>query len=460
MALVERQATQIIEMAARIAELEAQLATNSRNSSKPQSSDGYQKPAPKSMRSKSGKPKGKQPGAGGKHLEQVPDPDEIVLHEPEGRCECGCDLAGGELVGVEARQVFDLPPQRLIVREHRSYRRRCRCGKTSSGRFPAEATSYASYGPRVRAMVAYLCVYQLLPFQRAVELFADALGVRLATGSLVGILAEAAKRLGPFTDAIVGQLKASDVVHYDESGARVGAKLVWLHSASTDTLTHYTVHAKRGSEAMDDAGILPEATGVAMHDGWAAYRKYDNVTHAECGAHHLRDLIWVTEHTTQTWAKDMTDLLLDTKTMVEHARMRGDPKLEPEQLRAVHWKYARIIVEAREANPPPTPSGKHGRTKKTKQANLLERLDIRRDDVLRFMTDFRVPFDNNLAERDIRMIKSKQKVSGCFRSPSGAENFATIRSYVSTARKNGRNPLTALTELFNGNPWIPNPAGT
>ena len=248
-------------------------------------------------------------------------------------------------------------------------------------------------------------------------------------------------------------------MHYDESGARVGARLVWLHSASTDTLTHYTVHAKRGSEAMDDAGILPESTGVAVHDGWAAYRKYDNVTHAECGAHHLRDLIWVTEHTTQVWAKDMIDLLLDTKTEVEDAKEREQTSLTPQQLDDVHARYRRIIASGHLANPPPPPSSKRGRTKKTKQANLLERLDIRRDDVLRFATDFRVPFDNNLAERDIRMIKSKQKVSGCFRSPSGAENFATIRSYISTARKNGRNPLTALTELFNGNPWIPEPTG-
>lgn len=450
-ALVER-------LLVRVAELEARLATDSRNSSKPPSSDGYAKPAPKSLRRSSGKPPGKQPGAAGKHLEQVPDPDESIEHEPPMCRECERGLNEAELVGCEVRQVFDLPPSRLHVREHRSYRRRCRCGCITAAEFPAEATSYASYGPRIRAHVAYLCVYQMLPFARAAELFADLLGVTLATGSLVGILADAAGRLTPFIDAIAGQLRAADVAHYDESGARVGAKLLWLHSASTEQLTHYSVHEKRGCEGMDAAGILPKATGVAVHDGWASYTKYNNVTHAECGAHHLRELIWVIDHTNQPWAQKMIDFLLDTKEHVTRAKQRGDTALHPSIIKDIKNRYQCIIANGHKANPPP-PSKKRGRTKKSKQANLLQRLDSGRDKVLRFSTDFRVPFDNNLAERDIRMIKSKQKISGCFRSHHGATTFCTIRSYISTARKNGRNPLDTLTELFHGNIWIPNPDG-
>ena len=194
-----------------------------------------------------------------------------------------------------------------------------------------------------------------------------------------------------------------------------------------------------------------------MHDGWASYRKYDNVTHAECGVHHLRDLIWVSEYTDQTWAQDMIDVLLSTKNATDRARERGHASLAPQLLGRIRAQYERIIAAGHRDNPPPKPSGKRGRTKKTKQANLLQRLDIHRNDVMRFASDLRVPFDNNLAERDIRMIKSKQKVSGCFRSHHGANNFATIRSYISTARKNGRNPLNALTDLFHGNIWIPTP---
>jgi transposase len=278
------QARLIATLQARVAELEHRLGKDSSNSSKPPSSDGLRKPA-RAARGADGRAErrrpGKQPGAPGAHLAQVADPDEVAWHAPDRCGGCGADLAGAPVAGVEARQVFDLPPLGLRVTEHRAERRRCACGATTQAGFPAHARAAACYGAGVRALVCYLCVHQHLPVDRAAQLLADVLGAPLATGTLAAVVAEGAAGLGGFIE----RLAAAPVAHFDETGARVAGRLHWVHSASTRLLTLLTVHAKRGKVAMDAAGVLGGFAGVAVHDGWSPYWRYQDITHALCGAH-------------------------------------------------------------------------------------------------------------------------------------------------------------------------------
>jgi len=287
------QARVVEALQARVAELERQLGRHSRNSSKPPSSDGLAKPpTPRRERGGGGRKPGKQPGAPGAHLAQVPDPDEVVVHRPVACQGCGSDLTLAPVTGVEARQVLDLPEVRLWVTEHQAERRRCGCGHATLARFPAQARSAACYGPGVRALAVYLGAWQHLPMERTAELLADVLGAPVSTGLLAGLAGEAAAclELSGFTKAVCGQLARAEVVHFDETGARVGGRLHWIHSASTALLSWFTVHPKRGVEAMDAAGVLPGFAGVAVHDGWAPYRRYDTAAHALCAAHLLREL--------------------------------------------------------------------------------------------------------------------------------------------------------------------------
>jgi transposase len=292
------QARLITTLEARVAELERRLGKDSSNSSKPPSSDGLRKPARAARRTDGraeGRRPGKQPGAPGAHLAQVEEPDEVAWHVPDQCGGCGADLAGAPLAGVEARQVFDLPPLGLRVTEHRAERRRCACGATTQAGFPAHARAAACYGPGMRALVCYLCVHQHLPVARAAQLLGDVLGAPLATGTLARVVTEGAAGLGGFAQVVRDGLAAAPVAHFDETGARVAGRLHWVHSASTGLLTLLTVHAKRGKVAMDAAGVLPWLVGVAVHDGWAPYWRYQDVRHALCGAHLLRELEAITE---------------------------------------------------------------------------------------------------------------------------------------------------------------------
>ncbi|MHB8312699.1 MAG: IS66 family transposase [Candidatus Dormibacteria bacterium] len=440
---------------ARIVDLEARLRSNSSNSSKPPSSDGYSKPAPKSRRRRSGRKPGKQPGAPGQHLAQVADPDVVVIHSP-GRCSrCGGELASAPVTDVVRRQVFDLPPTALVSTEHAAEQRRCHCGTETSAAFPAEATAPACYGPRLRAHVDYLVVRQHIPVARVTELLRDAFGAPVSTGTVVAMVREGAGRLEAVLAAIRDRLAGADVVHADESGLRVQARLNWVHSNSTDALTLYHLDQRRGTAAMDAMGVLEHLTGVLVHDGWAPYRKYTKVSHALCNAHHIRELEAATEAGGQPWASDMITLLSDTWQLVLTTKAAGHSTLSAEELGHLRAAYRRIILAGQAVNLPAPPTGRKGRPRRTKAANLLSRLDIYEDDVLRFAHDFRVKFDNNLAERDIRMVKVQQKVSGGFRSREGAEAWLAIRSYLSTAAKNGVNLFDALQRLCVGDPWMP-----
>ncbi len=434
----------------RIAELTARLSQDSSNSSRPPSSDGYRK---QPVRGPGGGRRGKRPGAPGAHLAQVAVPDEVVVHAPPTCGGCGQSLGEAEVVEVVRRQVFDLPPLRLRVTEHQAQRRRCGCGTTTAAGFPDGVTAPACYGTGVRALVAYLAVQHHLPVDRLAQLLADCLGAPVATGSVAAIVAEAAERLAPFGEAVRAALAAAPVVCFDETGARAAGSLHWLHTASTPELTLLTAHAKRGVEAMDAAGVLPAFRGTAVHDGWTPYRRYDDVTHALCNAHHLRELTAVAE-SGQDWAEYLIDTLVTAKRHVEAARAAGAERLDPALEAAIRGRYDGHLAQGHAANPSLPGRGRA----RSKAANLLARLERYRDDVLRFTVDFAVPFDNNLAERDIRMAKLQQKISGCWRTLAGAETFCAIRSYVSSARKQRRHVLDALRQAFNGNPWLPSTA--
>jgi transposase/uncharacterized coiled-coil protein SlyX len=453
------QARLIATLQARVVELERRLGKDSSNSSKPPSSDGLGKPARAGRRDDERAARrrpGKQPGAPGAHLAQVAQPDEVALHAPDRCGGCGADLAGASVVGVEARQVFDLPPLRLLATEHRAQRRRCACGTTTQAAFPDHVRAAACYGPGVRALVCYLCVHQHLPVDRTAQLLADVLGAPVATGTLAAVVTEGARGLDGFVEVVRSGLAAAPVAHFDETGARVAGRLHWVHSASTSLLSLFTVHAKRGKVAMDQAGVLPGFGGVAVHDGWAPYWRYQHATHALCGAHLLRELEAVSDEPGQAWAAGMAELLVDVKLVADQARAAGLQRPDDWARARLHARYQRLLADGQAANPPlPTLGRRRGRARRSPAANLLARLDTHRDEVLRSLDDCRVPFDNNQAERDLRMVKLQQKISGCWRTLAGAEAYLALRSYLATARKHGMNPLAALRQLFQGHAWLP-----
>ena len=463
-ALVERDKTlvardqMIADLSARVRELEARLSKNSQNSSKPPSSDAFVKPPPRSLRRTSGRKPGKQVGDPGSRLTPRPDPDQIVVHAPSACSSCGCGLDQAPVVGEQTRQVFDLPPIALMVTEHRAQQRACACGAVTTAGFPSEASAPTCYGPGVAALGTYLLGRQHLPVERAAGAMADCFGAPVSTGWLATPLPTAADKLEVFLAHARGQLQGTEVAHFDETGGRVAAKLHWIHVACTDRWTLYHLATGRGKDSLDAGGVLPGFTGVAVHDGLTSYRKY-NVTHGLCAAHHLRELAGIAEATGQDWPTQMADLLVEIHLAVQAAKTTGKTKLPARKLATYLRRYDTLVADGQRLNPPPPRTGKRGRPKLGPPAALLHRLDIYRDDVLRFATDFRVPLDNDQAERDIRMVKLQQKISGGWRSQTGATAFLDVRSYLSTARKHNRAGLDVLRDLFTYNAWIPAPAG-
>jgi len=449
---------QVGVLGSRVEELEAQVGKNSRNSSRPPSSDGLSKPPPKprSLRRRSGRKPGGQSGHEGHHLAQVAVPDEVVPHEPEQCGGCGGSLEGAELTRVERRQVFDLPPEtRLVVSEHQAAHRKCGCGTVTAGVFPDRVRAPAEYGSRLRAFVVYLSVFQHVPYERIRQLLADRYGASLSTGTLQAFVEAGAVGLEPFLEEVRVQLTESPVVHVDETGARAAGKLYWVHEATTGTLVLYRLHAKRGKGGIDALGVLPGFTGTVVHDGFTPYRRYEKATHALCNSHHLRELAAVEERGSQAWATGLSSLLVDLHETVEAAKENELEALDPTVLADYRCRYQGLLQAGFELNPEPPRTGKRGRPKQGPVRSLLLRLDHYQHDVLRFATDFDVPFTNNASERDLRMIKLQQKISGCWRSLDGAANFLALRSYIQTARKHSRNVLTVLQDAADGRPWLP-----
>lgn len=461
-ALICSQAVRIAELEAQVQALQGQvqalqahLAKDSRTSGKPPSSDGLKKPPrPQSERGKSGQHPGGQPGHPGQTLAQTDQPDRIIYHRPETCPGCGQSLVGATVVDECRRQVFELPPQKVEVTEHRAQVVCClRCQQGSVGVFPPGVEQPVQYGGRLKALSVYLKDYQLLPYERQRELFEDVYGHRLSVASLLKAEQDGSEGLTEPLKVIHQQLLAAPVVGFDETGLRVEGKLHWLHTARTEALTYYQIHAKRGAEAMDELGILPSSTGVAVHDGLSSYFGYQDCTHALCNAHHLRELRFIHEQYGQVWAAELR-LCLRLAHRLEQGR--GPPLTDPLKARIESW-YDQILSagEAELPADPPCPPDHRGRRQQHPARNLHQRLCRYKAETLRFIHDEQVPFDNNGSERDLRMIKAQQKVSGTFRRLDGAQRFACIRSYISTARKQGQRVLEVLRSVFTGRPWMP-----
>jgi transposase len=445
---------------AEVAELKARLGQNSKNSSRPPSADGLDKPAPKSLRRRSGRMPGGQNGHPGSTLAQVADPKQTVRHEPECCRGCGSGLAGAVEAGLERRQVFDLPEIALEVTEHQLIKRRCECGTVTTGRAPDGVGAPVQYGPQIAAIVVYLYVGQFLSKDRTATAIAELFGAPMSGGTVAGLTERAAARLqapGGFTGQVRDAIAGEPVAHFDETGMRIAGRLRWVHSASTGKYVLITVHDKRGVAAMNAAGVLPAFGGIAVHDAWAPYDTYTQARHALCNAHLLRELQAVIDTTPDgqwCWAVQAAGALRQMKQLVDAALAYDGTltSLDTGRLAQARHEFrsaALIGANATKARSTKVMAKHHA---------LARRMIDRQDDYLRFTIEPRVPFDNNPAEREIRMIKLRQKVSGCMRTITGAEHFAAIRSYLATAAKHGICFLESLLALAESRPWLPTTA--
>ncbi len=438
----------------RIADLEARLGRNSKNSSKPPSFDGLAKPSPKSLRGRSGRGPGRPKGQPGRTLERVEVPDREIRHRPRGACaRCGTHLDWAAVAGIERRQVFDLPePAGLEVTEHQLLVLRCGCGQKTTAEAPDGVAAPVQYGPRIAAAGVYLMHGQFLSKARTATALAELFGAPVAAGTIASWVRRCAARLEDFAALAAEKIAAAPLAFFDETGFRTAGTGHWLHSASTPSFVHLSVHRRRGTEALDAAGILPAFTGLAMHDAWAPYDTYTQAEHALCCAHVLRELTAACEtgsEPARCAAYRATDALLALKKHADTARDTGTPTIDATvqtgELAALRTAVSDGI----------TATAARSSKTEAKHHALFQRLHRRWDDYLRWVNDPALPFDNNAAERTIRMAKLRIKISGSLRTLRGAQDFAAIRTYLATADRHGQAMLDVLTHTMRGSPWTP-----
>jgi transposase len=449
---------QVEQLKEHVKQLMDRLAKDSHNSHLPPSSDRFvRKKKPRSLRKSSGKKPGGQAEHPGETIQWCSHPDEIIRHAVSACSHCQAELSAVVPQMVEARQIIELPSKRQVVIEHQAEQKWCpACGEVSAAAFPQEVRARVQYGSSVAAAASLLVVQHLLPIGRAAEVLVDLLGISLSEATITTQMQRAAAVLEPVEQQIKAALIQADVLHQDESSVYVAGQRWWTHVSATGALTHYAVHPKRGKDALDAIGILPKFRGRSVHDGWSSYWLYACL-HALCNVHHLRELLFLSEEQQQEWAQEMKELLLSMKEACDQARAEGRTSLDPLEIADWIARYEAVFKAGYQANPPDPPPEipKKGRRQQSAARNLLDRLSIHQDAVLAFLHDLRVPFDNSQAERDIRMLKVQQKVSGCFRTPGGAQIFCRLRSYLSSLRKQGLNLFTALQQTFLGHPLLP-----
>ena len=463
MTTIEELYAYIAKLQATISELQellkvfqGQINKDSHNSSKPPSTDGYKKVT--KTRKKTDKSQGGQKGHAGHTLELVDKPD-YTLTYLACQCEkCSASLENVQVDSFERRQVFDIPPIKMEVTEHKAGITICpHCGELNKAAFPNDVQHSIQYGPQLKATCIYLSQYQLVPYKRLQQLCKDLFDLNISQGTLYNFNRECYERLEDADKALKELVISSSVVHFDETGIRINGKTQWLHVACTDKLTFYAVDHQRGYDAMVRINILPQFKGIAVHDFWRSYFKFNNCYHALCNAHHQRELIGICENDEQVWSQDMIDLLLEIKKTVEEMKVAHN-QLDPGQIKYFEEKYDRIIIKGLDEIPTllvEAKPGKKGKKKQSKAKNLIDRLDKYRRLALTFMYDFRVSYDNNQGERDLRMAKIQQKISGNFRSKLGADISFRIRGNISTARKNGISAITVVRGALMSRPYIP-----
>ena len=448
----ERDTAKIEALTKKVEELSKKaVKKDSHNSSKPPSSDGYRKPVPKSLREKSDRAVGGQKGHSGKGMEITREPDEVKTHLPS-QCE-GCPNAGTcSYTCAGKRYVYDVEvTTKLTAYEILAANCPLEGNRRIEGKFPEEASAPKQYGVHLRAFVGALSTAGYVSVDRIRQLL-NGLGVPISSGTIQNMISGIIKDAEPAGEFIREKIASFDVLNCDETGVNVEGKLHWLHCICNPMWSYFTIHKKRGSVAMDEIGILPGLDSCTLiHDFWSSYLKYSNVEHAFCNAHIERELVYAFETTHQKWAEQLKNLLSEMCKRRNSLISSGTASYPAAELSIYLARYDEYIEEGLLQNPIQIKQkGKRGRQKKGKIRCLLERLQNYKENILRFATDWSIPFTNNEAERSIRFTKVKTKVSGCFRTKTGAEGFASVMSYVSTAKKHGMFAYEALLSLLKG----------
>ncbi len=442
-ALVQTLRKEVVELKQEVADLKNKLNQNSQNSHKPPSSDGFKKP--QSQREKSNKKSGGQPGHAGRTLKICDKPDQVIQYDIDICPHCLTDIKNTNPLGKKIAQVFDLPELKIEVTEHRVVEKICpNCGICCSSDLPKGVRFGLQYGNKVKSFLVYLHHYHYIASERITEFFEDVFGHSISEGMVFKGEAEVFSGLKDFEEELKEELKRQTMLHADETSLRVEGKNHWLHVLSNAELTHYFVHQKRGRKAMDEMGVLPDFNGILSHDHWKPYFQY-GCDHSLCNAHHLRELKAVFEGTCHEWANKMQTLLRDIKCAKEQGKLQS-------LLSSFEAKYSELINLGYQQANEVHQRGPPGKKSHPKEICLLDRLRNRKNQVLMFMYRENAPFDNNQAERDIRMMKVKMKISGCFRQKIYAQIFCRIRGYISTCKKKGLAILQALAQAFNGHP--------